>query len=245
MFARLVAVQPGVVLREFALPEGADPTAQAQALAKEFAPYWPKLAAIKKGGISALSLLGLRFDIDTPQSRALERNINMLVASRLGAEPNTLVLERWRLNDAVFERALTPQQPSPFWTGSSLIDGALRLDGDSVSVSLRLRPPKGPEVTITDKDTIENLPAFAGRLADKIQNEPASATAWNPNAEAAHYADLGKWCLDNRLYEESAQAIESAIALGNNPRTTHLFLIEAYALQASLSGMKRESPRNG
>ena len=69
VFARLVAVQPGVILREFPLPDNADPLAQAQALAKEFAPYWSKLAAIPKGKITALSLLGLRFDVDSPQTR--------------------------------------------------------------------------------------------------------------------------------------------------------------------------------
>src|ERR1700683_2757084 len=98
VFARLVAVQPGVVLREMALPLGDDPLEQAQALTKEFAPYWSKLAAIQKGKITALSLLGLRFEVDAPETREMERRINVLLASRLGAEPDTLVLERWRLN---------------------------------------------------------------------------------------------------------------------------------------------------
>jgi hypothetical protein len=126
VFARLVAVQTGVVLREVALPDGANPLSQAQALDKEFAPYWSKLAAIRKGNVTALSLLGLRFDIDAPDRRELERNFNILLASRLSAEPDTVVLERWRLNDAIFEKALAAQTSLPFWTGSSLIDGGLR-----------------------------------------------------------------------------------------------------------------------
>lgn len=232
ILARLVAVQPGVILREVALPDEADPAAQVQALVKELAPYESKLAALQKGRIAALSLLGLRFETDAPGTRDLERSVNLLLANRLSAEPDVLVLERWRLNDAVFEKTLSPQQPAPFWTGSSLIDGSLRLQDGVVEVTLRLRPPQGPDVSITDKDTVENLPALVERLAGKIRNQPAVQTVWNPSAEAAHFAALGKWCLDNHLDEEGAQAIESALALGDNSRTTHMLQVEAYAMQA-------------
>lgn len=232
VFARLVAVQPGVVLREFALPGGTDPMTQAQALENDFAPYWPKLAALQKGRITALSLLGLRFEVDDLKTRDLERRINMLLASRLSAEPNVIVLERWRLNDAVFEKTLSPQQPSAFWTGSSLIDGGLRLENGLVYASLRLRPPQAPEVAVTDQDTIDNLPALAGRLADKIQSQPTSAATWSPSAEATHYAELGKWCADNHLFAEGTEALESAIALGDASRRTRLLLIKTYAREA-------------
>jgi len=234
VFARLVAVQPGVILREFPLPDNADLPTQAQALAKEFAPYWSKLAAIQKGKIAALSLLGLRFEVDAPETRDMERSINILLASRLSAEPDTLVLERWRLNDALFEKTLSPQQPSPFWTGSSLIDGSMKWQKESnrIEVTLRVRPAQGPEVSISDNDTGDNLPALIGRLADKIQKRPIAQNAWDPSAEAGHYAELGKWCLDNGLTEEGAGAIESALALGNNSRTTHMLQVKAYAMEA-------------
>jgi hypothetical protein len=232
VFARLVAVQPGVALREVALPDGADPVTQAQALEKEFAAYWPKLTALQKSKINALSLLGLRFEVDAPETRDQERRMNLLLASRLSAEPDVLVLERWRLNDAVFEKSLAPPQPSPYWTGSSLIDGSMRLQNGLIEVTLRLRPSQGAEISITDQDTPENLPALAGRLADKIQNHPMAQDAWKPAPEAAHYAELGKWCLDNRLYDEGAQALESALALGDTARTTRMEQVEAYAIQA-------------
>ncbi len=234
VFARLVAVQPGVVLREVALPDGADPVAQARALEKEFAPYWSKLAAIPKGKITALSLLGLRFDVDSPQTRDMERRINLLLASRLSAEPDILVLERWRLNDALFEKTLAPQQPSPFWTGSSLIDGGLRWETENnrIDVTLRVRPPQGPGVSISDQDTPENLPALVERLAAKISARPMAPGVWKPGDEADHFTVLGRWCLDNHLYEEGAEALESALALGDNTRTTHMLEIKAYAMEA-------------
>jgi hypothetical protein len=232
VFARLVAVQPGIILREVALPDGIDPVAQAQTLEKEFAPYWLKLAAIQKGKVEALSLLGLRFEVDAPETRKVERRMTLLLASRLSAEPDVLVLERWRLNDAVFEKTLAPQTPSPFWTGSSLIDGSMQLKNGRINVTLRLRPPHGAEISITDQDTPENLPALVGRLADKIQNHPISPDAWKPLAEAAHYADLGKWCLDNGLTQEGVEAIESAVALGDTSRNTRMQQIKAYAMQA-------------
>jgi hypothetical protein len=244
-FARLVAVQPGVVLREMALPDGDDPLAQAQALAKEFAPYVPKLAAIRKGKTTALSLLGLRFEVDAPETREMERQINFLLASRLSAEPDTLVLERWRLNDAVFEKSLGGTEPAPFWTGSSLIDGSMKLKDKQVEVSLRVRPPQGAEIAIADKDTVDNLGALIGRLADKIQAHPMPEGGWQPAAEASHYSSLGKWCLDNGLYDEGAGAIESALALGDGSRTTHMLQIRAYALLAYPGELQRVDPIYG
>jgi hypothetical protein len=230
--SRLVAVQPGVVLREVALPNNPDPTAQAQALASEFAPYWPKLLAIHTGKITALSLLGLRFEVDAPAQRDLERQFNILLASRLSAEPDTLVLERWRLNDALFEKSLAGQQTSPFWTGSSLIDGRLRWVKGDVAVNLRLRSPQGAESELTDQDTPDHLADLIGRLAEKIRQRPTATSTWKPVDEAHHYADLAVWCLNNRLYEEGVQAVESARALGDNSRATQALQVKAYAMLA-------------
>jgi hypothetical protein len=230
VFARLVAVQPGIVLRETVLPDGADPITQAKAIGDDFASYWPKLAAIRQGKSTAISLLGLRFETDAPETGEMERQINLLLASRLGAEPDTIVLERWRLNDAVFEKSLV-NNPSPFWTGSSLIDGSMTWDKatNRVNVSLRMRPAQGAAVSLTDSDTSDHLADLVRRLADKIEAHPAGTTGnWQPAAEAAHYAELGKWCLDNRLFEEGAQAIESALALGDNSTATHALQIRAY-----------------
>ncbi len=232
VFARLVAVQPGVILREFSLPDGADPATQAQTIVKDFASYWPKLVAIQKGKVRALSLLGLRFEVDAPETHDLERNINIMLASRLSAEPDILVLERWRLNDALFEKTLAPQQPSAFWTGSGLIDGNLRWQNKRVSVTMRLRPPQGPEISISDEDAPENLAALVGRLADKIHGHSSTAAAWQREAEADHFAALGKWGLDNGLPEEGAEALESALALGDSSRTTRLLQVKAYAMIA-------------
>ena len=238
VFSRLVAVQPGVILREVALPDNADPLIQAQALAREFAPYWSKLAAIRKGKIETLSLLGLRFDVDSPRTRDTERSINMLLASRLSAEPNTLVLERWRLNDAVFEKSLVPQQPAPFWTGSSLIDGSvkgqndMKGENDLLEVTMRVRSPQGTEISVSDRDTAGNLPALVERMVVRIRGHPAVQDVWKPLDEAAHYAQLGNWCLDNRLYEEGEEAYASALALGDNTRTTHMLQVKACTMQA-------------
>jgi hypothetical protein len=234
VFARLVAVQPGVILREVALPDSSDPLTQAQALAKEFAPYWSKLGAIPKGKITALSLLGLRFEVDAPETRDMERNMNILLANRLSAEPDTMVLERWRLNDALFEKTLSPQQPAPFWTGSSLIDGSMKWDkgGNRIDVTLRLRPPQGTEISISDQDTPENLAALVGRLADKIQGHPSTSAPWQRDEEAKHFTELGKWCLDNGLPEEGVEALESALALGDVSGIAHMLQAKAYAMEA-------------
>jgi hypothetical protein len=232
VFARLVAIQPGVVLREVALPDGADPLAQATTLEKEFVPYWTKLAAVKKGARETLSLLGLRFEVASPTTSEIERSMNVLLANRLESEPNVWVLERWRLNDAIFEKSLSPGEPSSFWTGSSLIDGSMRMRNGLISVTLRVRPPGGTETTITDEDTPANLVQLAGRLADKIRHSGVSAKTWDPSAEAAHYEALGAWCLDNGLLDEGTEAIETAQALGDHSRKTQELQITAYAREA-------------
>jgi hypothetical protein len=230
VFARLIAVQPGVVLREVALPD--DPAARPKTIATEFAPYWPKLAALHHGTITALSLLGLRFEVDSPTRRPLERQFNILLASRLSAEADCVVLERWRLNDAAFEKSLQNGHVSAFWTGSSLIDGSLQERDGKIVATLRLRPPKSDGVTITDQDTPDHLSDLVDRLADKIRQRPAALKTWKPADEAARYAKLGQWCLDNQLFEEGAGALESALALGDTSRTTHMFQVKAYALEA-------------
>ena len=232
VFARLIAVQPGIVLREVALPSADDPAAQVKALSREFSSYWPKLMAIQKGKITALSLLGLRFEVDAPDTREMERRINILLASRLSTEPDTVVLERWRLNDAVFEKALVGEPSSPFWTGSSLVDGSMKFSDNTVAVTVHVRSPHGSDISISDSAAVDQLPALIGRLADKIQAHPGAQGAWQPAAEADHFASLGKWCLDNRLYDEGAGAIESALALGDTSRTTHMLQIRSYALLA-------------
>lgn len=56
--------------------------------------------------------------------------------------------------------------------------------------------------------------------------------AWKPADEASHFAKLGQWCLDNQLFAEGAEAIESALALGDTSRTTHMLQVKAYALEA-------------
>jgi hypothetical protein len=229
VFARLVAVQPGIVLRETALPDEPDPVARANEIAKEFAPYWAKLAQIRNGKVSALSLLGLRFEVDGPDVREMERKINILLANRLSAEPDTVVLERWRLNDALFEKSLTSQSLAPFWTGSSLIDGSMKWGNKNVEVKLRMRPPNGAEVSISDKDSADHLAELVDRLASKIKAHPMIQGAWQPAAEADHFARLGKWCLDNRLTDQGGEAIESAVALGDESSDTKRLQIRAYA----------------
>jgi len=232
VYARLVAVQPGVVLREVALPETPDPATRAKAIVDEFAPYWPKLGAIRRGNAAPYSLLGLRFDIDSPERRLLERQFNILLASRLSAEPNCVVLERWRLNDALFERSIHPQHTAPFWTGSSLIDGSLQERDGTIVATLRIRSPKEAEVTITDEDTPVRLPDLVGRLADKLRQNPSGSVAWKPAEEADHFAKLSQWCLDNRLFEEGAGAAETALALGDDSRAMQALQVRAYAMEA-------------
>ncbi|MEI9997781.1 MAG: hypothetical protein WDO13_00690 [Verrucomicrobiota bacterium] len=127
-----------------------------------------------------------------PERRGLERQFNILLASRLSAEPEGIVLERWRLNDAVFEKSLEAQRVAPFWTGSTLIDGSLQERDGVIVARLRLRSPKSAEVTLSDQDTPENLSDLVGRLADKIRQRPVGAVAWKPGRRSGPLCRAGK-----------------------------------------------------
>ena len=74
----------------------------------------------------------------------------------------------------MFEKSLNAQQTAPFWTGSSLIDGSMKWADNQVSVTLRVRPPQGAEVSISDIDKADQLPALVARLADKIEAHPGT-----------------------------------------------------------------------
>ena len=106
-----------------------------------------------------------------------------------------------------------------------------------------MRPPQGPGVSISDQATPENLPALVERLAGKIRDHPRVQITWKPADEADHFTVLGKWCLDNGLAAEGAEAIESALALGDSSRTTHMLQVKAYAMRAYPENLRWIIPR--
>lgn len=89
-----------------------------------------------------ISLIGLRFETDSPENRTTERLANLAIANEL-QKSGAIVLERWRLGDLVFEKSLRHDE-SPFWKAADLRDGSLSQDkgGFSARLGSRARVPR-------------------------------------------------------------------------------------------------------
>ncbi|MEO8616859.1 MAG: hypothetical protein ABI600_17085, partial [Luteolibacter sp.] len=164
-----------------------------------------------------VSLLGIRpaFEID----RALETTLNLAIGQQLSAQSGIAVSERWKMNDLVFERSLADERPQAFATGTVLLDGSYTRKGDQLEFSLRLRKVESEEgKTFTLQGPANKPNDLAQQIAKLIaieNGQSGEAVAWNALEEGEQYTELGWWLVRRNLWEESIQAYESAIALGN------------------------------
>ena len=92
-------------------------------LAHRAAGYAPKLK-LDPGKAVRLSILNLRADYATAQSTTLERDLTLLLESRLAAVPEYVVLERRHAWSLGFEHSLDPAA-KPLLRGAYLIDGTV------------------------------------------------------------------------------------------------------------------------
>ena len=82
------------------------------------------------------------------------------------------MLERWRLGDAAFEKALAQTGEGGFWNGAYLVDGEIETSGSSpceMSVKVFARSPEGKEVKrIEMQGQSDKLPELAAQLASRL-----------------------------------------------------------------------------
>jgi hypothetical protein len=163
-----------------------------------------------------ISLLGIRpaFEID----RTLETTLNLAVAQQLSAQSGIAVSERWKMNDLVFEHSLADEKSQPFATGTVLLDGSYTRKGDQLEFSLRLRKAEAETGKTLALQGPLNKPAeLAQQIAKLVATESGQsgeAVAWNALEEGKKYSELGGWLHQRKQGKESAQAYESALALG-------------------------------
>jgi len=163
-----------------------------------------------------ISLLGIRPAFET--DRALETTLNLAIAQQLAAQSGIAVSERWKMNDLVFERSLADNKQTDFATGTVLLDGSYTRKGDQLEFSLRLRKAAAEVGKTLILQGPANKPTDLARQIAKLvateSGQNGEAVAWNALEEAQQYADLGMWLRQRYQGKESAQAYETAMALG-------------------------------
>ena len=225
MVLTLVAVKPGVVLRQAHYewpPRGL--VGWCPLAVRQVEPLFPKLTLLAREALP-VSILNLRASIRSPETEALERELTRLLYDRLVREPEVLVLERRRLRELAFEKDLIEPTDEPFWNGGFLLEGTIDKEGystTSVSISGRIVPPDKQHFTnleITGART--NLTGIVNDLAARVlaaMKKDGGSAGWDPLAEADRYIDEARWALRWGLHREAQAACEAGWALGRQTK---------------------------
>lgn len=162
-----------------------------------------------------IAMMGLNPEFEA--DRDLKTTINLAISQQLSSQQGFAVAERWKMDDLVFERSMVPL-PVNFATSSLVLDGSYVRKGDRIAADMRLRRREpAADINIHVEALASKLPELAAEIARRIAKEcdfETSMPAWNAVEEGRQYAELGSWLLGRKLWEESAQAYESAVALG-------------------------------
>ena len=234
--ARLIAVEPGVVIDAVLSPSPVEDRAQwADGLAKHFAPLLSKLEVSATQAVP-ISIVQLHSAVRSPASLELERQASLLAAVRLSHQRELFVLERQRMQRLTAEKQFQPPDNSAFWNGSYLLEGVLDRDSyteDTVTLHARLVPPRGGSpIPFEVRSRRTNLVDLANQLADKVSaalNLSRSSVPWQPADEARRYFAEAQWAYHWDLYRETAVACEASWALGAQTKEVAELRLRAYA----------------
>lgn len=242
--ARLVAVGSGAVIAWVTIPEHLKkPEACAKLVAERLAPFTGRIQVINDGRAVPVSLLGLRFEMESPGARLLERKINLMAALSLGRSAEVVVLERWDLKKLAWEKSLASNSETSFWAGSTLIDGRItREKDDRLQVNVRLRSGSNEKETwLNIRGSEEDIPQFVESVSESILRALGTSPGqgvFSLKKEANNYAILGQWALNQGLLADGVSALETAIALGYEGRVGRMRLVHAYMRYAGTRGTK-------
>jgi hypothetical protein len=227
--ARVTDSATGAVIHYAQPPSTLDTAQTAEWLGLRLPPF---LRVPEARNARRISLLGFRFDLDSPAHRSFERRLNLAFAAALQGSGRALVLERWRLRDLVFENSLRELAEEGFWKGAELVDGSIHEHGGVVEAHVRVRKSNGQEpVAFVVSGTLADTGALAQRIAESLL-VAARPEAQNSDREAKAFQAEAAWLIDHGLPLEAAQAAESAIALGLTGTAAELLRIKAYAMAA-------------
>lgn len=201
----------------------------------------PMLGAAADATRPRMSLLGLRFETDSPENRTVERTLNLMLTARFQAR-GAVVLERWRMGDLVFEKTIAGSE-SPFWAAAQLVDGSVSSTGGRLQARVRIRDAAGVEKVVGAEG--EGPEGLADDIAERVvagRSEVVGVTKSGSEAEA--FVAEARWMLEHGLTREAWQATESAIALGGRNRTAEMLRVKAAAMCSYPYDLRKNSFRN-
>ena len=119
---RLVAVKPGVVIRNLRTPWPLlDVPGWARWVADYFTPLLLKLSVSAQDAVP-ISVVDFHSAVRSTEAQELERQLTVLTIERLTRERMLFVLERRRMDLLSAEKELAGMGESAFWSGSCLLD---------------------------------------------------------------------------------------------------------------------------
>ncbi len=217
VITRLCAVASGVVVG-WQIDDGPlpDPEGWARIMAKRIEVWRAKLA-IPRDRAVALSIVDIRSATESETSNQSGQTLRTLLGSRLTAEPELFVLERWRLEELAWERVLAGDPLPGFWNGSWLLDGSVTEAGGQVELSMRLRTSAGKELRWTRRGSNKNSTRLVTEITADIRERLTAGkplSAWDSQSEAKEFLAEAEWAARWNRDAQTLQASEAAVALG-------------------------------
>ncbi len=232
--SRLVRVAEAVIIDNIILPRGktSETFNWSNAVTHKLKPSIQKVNK-KLDDITTVSMLNIRnFDLDI-KNQILSTQITKLLSHKLMMSENMSVNERWNMAEVSFEKTLSEKNiDAKYMTGSAIVDGKLKKDGDKLTVSLSLKfanSAETKEIIITGKE--DNLPELINKISDSVlqsMNISNKKSNWDIIKEAQTYFEEAKWLYNCGFYKEAQSSADSASALGLKNDELEMLRIKCY-----------------
>ncbi len=226
---RLVSPVAGAVLRNTPVTWPATNTTEiAGTLAKLLQRDMERLANLSSNA-TLVTIAGFKAALKGSAGAGAEERISRMLALRLSAETNLIVLERRSFDALSFDRETAAAGPL---TGSVVVDGTFDPDGikpGQLTVRMRVVPvgaaPQTIDLAAASSDEPGLVEEMAGKLLAALQRQPQGR--WDPKAEAERLYEEAQWAGKWGSVSEMRSAIEAAWALGMQNQEIAVARLEA------------------
>ena len=210
---KVLSVHPGAVLDSMNVPLPVRaPSGLARILDESIARLRPKLLSPRH---VVLSVPKFKSTLRKEDSLTLETTMHGLLVQRLSREPAFLTAERQDIG------VLLPEQPDApeAMPASILVEGTIEEGlepGTPLQVHVYVRPKTGAVRELRITGTKEDVPALAEDIARRLVQElgETSVTSWEPEKEAAYFAERARWMMEAGSFEDALAASDVVFFLG-------------------------------